>query len=170
MGKALDLINQTIKEHEQILTGIQSSEGIVNDVTAMVELDKPVEKFVARRLEDSKRHLEDFHKSLKKLDVALAKHFQKEETSVLKIFENDSQYLTSAFTLLLEEHSELRERITKAETIANELLTTSISREVWEGKAYGLRTHIRHTRKLIEAHATSEAELFKALLKDIQKK
>ena len=169
MEKAIDLINKTIKEHEQILTGIQFSEDIVNDVAAMLELDKPVEKFVTGRLEDTKTHLQDLHKSLEKLDVALAKHFDKEETAVLKVFERDSQYLTSAFSLLLEEHAELRARIAKSEQIAHELLNVSISREVWEGKAYGLRTHIRHTRKLIEAHASSEVELFKALRKDLQK-
>ena len=168
-NKALDLINQTIKEHEQIMNGFQSSEGMVNDVAAMVELDKPVEKFVAGRLEDTKKHLQDLHKSLETLDAGLAKHFDKEETAVLKVFEKGSQSLASAFSILLEEHDELRKRIAQSEQIADELLSASSSREVWEGKAYGLRTHIRHTRKLIEAHATSEEELFRALRKHLQK-
>jgi len=170
MDKALDLINQTIKEHEQIMIGIQASEGIANDVAAILELDKPIDKFVTGRLEDKKKHLKDLHKSLEKMTTSLNNHFNREEKAVLKVFKEGSQVLTSAFSLLLEEHQELEKRIVKSEQIAEELLSASLSREVWEGKAYGLRTHIRHTRKLIEAHASSEAELFSALYKEMQKK
>jgi iron-sulfur cluster repair protein YtfE (RIC family) len=168
MEKEIELINRTIKEHEQIITGIQTSEGIINDVAAMSELDRPVEKLISRRLEDTMKHLEDLHKSLGKLDVALHKHFEREETAVLKVFKRESQSLASAFSVLLEEHDELKKRISKSEKIATDLLGKRTSREVWEGKAYGLRAHIRHTRKLIEAHATSEAELFRALRKELQ--
>lgn len=169
MENTLELIDKTIKEHQQIITGIQASEGLANDVAAIVELDKPIETFVAGRLEDTKQHLNDLQKSLEKIDTALDHHFNAEEKAVLKAFEKSSQSLTSAFLLLLEEHKELRRRITKSEKIAAELSTGSISREVWEGKAYGLRTHIRHTRKLLEAHASSETELFQALRKELQK-
>ena len=40
MKETLTLIDQTIKEHEQIMLGIQTSEEIANDVAAMLELEK----------------------------------------------------------------------------------------------------------------------------------
>jgi iron-sulfur cluster repair protein YtfE (RIC family) len=169
MENTLELIDKTIEEHQQIMTGIQATEGLANDVAAILELDKPIETFVAGRLEDNKQHLNDLQKSLEKIDTALEHHFDGEEKAVLKAFEKGSQSLASAFSILLEEHDELRKRIKKSENIAAELSTGSISREVWEGRAYGLRTHIRHTRKLLEAHASSETELFQALRKELQK-
>jgi iron-sulfur cluster repair protein YtfE (RIC family) len=169
MENTLALIEQTIKEHEQIMTGIQASEGIANDVAAILELERPVEGFVVGRLDDRKKNLDNLHKSLEKIDKALGQHFGREEKTVLAAFERSSTSLTLAFSLLLEEHDDFRKRIVKSKEIASELLDASLSREVWEGKAYGLRAHIRHTRKHLEAHAASEAELFRALRKELQK-
>ncbi len=44
-----------------------------------------------------------------------------------------------------------------------ELAGEGLSREVWEGKEWGVRVYLRHTRKLLEAHTQSELELFHKL-------
>jgi len=169
MEKTLALIDQTIKEHEQIMTGIKASEGIANDMAAILELERPVEGFVVGRLDDRRQNLKNLQKSIEKVDKALGQHFEREEKAILAVFEKRSRSLALAFALLLEEHDDFRKRIRRAEEMAFELLDSNLSREVWEGKAYGLRAHIRHTRKHLEAHATSEAELFRALRKELQK-
>ncbi|MBM3148702.1 MAG: hypothetical protein FJ022_04885 [Chloroflexi bacterium] len=169
MEATLTLIEQTIKEHEQIMAGIQTSEGIANDVAAILELERPVEEFVVGRLDDRKQNLKNLHKSLEKVDKALNQHFEREEKAILAVFEKRSKSLALAFALLLEEHDDFRRRIRRSEEMASELLGSSLSREVWESKAYALRAHIRHTRKHLEAHATSETELFRALRKELEK-
>ena len=69
--------------------------------------------------------------------------------------------------VLLGEHQELKSRIARSKEGAAELAVEGLSRDVWEGKAYGMRAYIYHTRKLLEAHAQSEQELFQALRKEL---
>jgi uncharacterized protein YlaN (UPF0358 family) len=77
--------------------------------------------------------------------------------------------LASALHILLREHEEIRNRIAKLKKDAAELATGELSREVWEGKVWGIRSYIDHTRKLIEAHAKSEMELLQTLRSRLQR-
>ena len=162
--ETLSLIDQTLKEHEEIMLGVETSEGIANDLTAMSELDSPIESFVLGRPGDQRQSLNDLQESLKKVDEVLQEHFDREEKALLTAFEKrPDKMLASAFSALLHEHKELRDRIARSRENASELATGSLSRDVWEGKAHGLRAYMRHTRKLIEAHADSEWELLQRL-------
>ena len=164
MTETLSLIDQTLKEHEEIMLGVEASESIANDLTAMAELDRPLESFVPGRPGDQRRSLNDLQESLERVDKVLQGHFDREEKALLTAFEKrPDKMLASAFSALLHEHKELRDRIARSRENASELATGGLSRDVWEGKAYGLRAYMRHTRKLIEAHADSEWELLQRL-------
>jgi len=164
VNETLSLIDQILKEHEEIMLGVQTSEGIANDLTATLELDRPVESFVPGRPGDQKRSLNDLQQSLERVDKVLQGHFDREEKALLAAFEKrPHRMLASAFSVLLDEHQELRDRIARSRENAAELATGGLSGGLWEGKAYGLRAYIRHTRKLIEAHAGSEWELLRRL-------
>ena len=71
--------------------------------------------------------------------------------------------MASGLRVLLLEHQELKDRIAESRKEVAELIEAKLSREVQEGKAWGVRVYIGHTRKLIEAHAQSEQELFREL-------
>ena len=76
--------------------------------------------------------------------------------------------LSSGLRILLLEHEELRGRIAESRAEVAELASERLSREVQEGKAWGMRVYISHTHKLLEAHALSEQELFHKLRSELR--
>ena len=161
MEETVALINQLIEEHKQILQEFQTIEQVANDVSAIMQLDKAKEVFLPGRFNDQKQGLQNLKDSLERIDDGLQQHFDREEkqlSAVLK--QHKSETLASGLRLLLLEHKELQERIAESKKEVAELTEKSLSREVREGKAWGMRVFINHTRKLVEAHAQSEQELF----------
>jgi len=164
MNEVLDMINSIIEEHRQIVQSINGTEQIVNDFGAIVEVKKTTDVYEPASTEPEKRSLERFRESLKMVSEGLNAHFNREETSLLKAFEeHGGEVLASALHVLLNEHEEIRNRLTKLERDTAELAEEKSSVHVWHGKAYGIRTYFVHTRALVEAHAKSEQELFQAL-------
>lgn len=166
MDETISLIDAVIEEHKQLIEGIQASEHVVNDLTATLELDRAADGFEPASLDRSQASMQDLQRSLDKVDDGLQAHFSREETALLKTFEDHGgRALASALRALLVEHQGLKDRIDKSKQQVAELLSGGMSRSVWEPMAYGLRAHIRHTRRLLEAHAQSEHELLQELRK-----
>ena len=61
---------------------------------------------------------------------------------------------------LLLEHEDLRNRLVHAKEHVTELISGGLARHQWEASANDMRAHLSHTRKLLEAHAAIEHELF----------
>jgi len=162
------LIDAIIEEHKQIREGIETSENIANDLGAILELGRATGDFEPATLDRKRRGLEGLQQSLEKVDKGLQAHFDREERALLTAFEDyGGRTFASALRALLVEHPELKNRIAKSKQDAAELAVGELSREVWEGKAYGMRVYISHTRKLLEAHAQSEQELLQTLRKEL---
>ena len=164
MEDALALIDQLIQEHKQILQKLQATEQVANDMGAILQLDRAKEEFVPGGFSDQQQGLQSLHDSLETIDKGLQRHFDREEKRLLSVFEQyGGETLTSGLRILLLEHQELKDRIAESKKEVAELVATGLSREVREGKAWGVRVYISHTRKLIEAHAQSEQALFHKL-------
>ncbi len=169
MPETLDLLDQLIEEHRQIRQRVQTAEQVANDAAALLRLDKAKEDFMPGSFSDQQRGLQSLQDSLESLEKGLQAHFEREETGLLTIFEkHGSGILVSGLRVLLLEHQELKNRIAESRKEAAELAAGRLSREVQEGKAWGVRVYISHTRKLIEAHARSEQELFHKLRTALQ--
>ena len=160
MKEALALINQIIEEHKQIIQEGQTIERVVSDLEAGLKLGKAKEDFLPGVLNDQRRYLQNLQESLETISQGLQAHFEREEKGLLVAFErHGGQMLASALRILLLEHQELKNRIAKSMEDVAGLTVDGLSREVWEGKAWGMRTYISHTLKLLGAHAQSEHEL-----------
>jgi len=139
MSEALAIVEQIIKEHQKISIGLKASEKLSNDLVILVEFDDHIESFVQRRLDDQRQKLVDLRQSVEMINKMLNAHFSGEETRLLKAFEESgSKMLVNALTILLEEHREIRNRITKLKDSVEELSSEGTSMEVWEGKAYAV--------------------------------
>jgi len=170
MEKIVALIDELIEEHKQILQEFQTIEQVANDVSGIMQLDKAKEDFLPGRFTDQKQGLQNLQDSLETIDDGLQKHFDREEKQLLAVLKrHTSETLASGLRLLLLEHQELKDRIAESKKEVAELSMESLSREVREGKAWGVRVFISHTRKLIEAHAQSEQELFHKLRAELRK-
>ena len=170
MKEALVLIDQLIEEHKQILQKLQTAEQVANDVGAILHLDRAKEDFVPGRLSDPKQGLQSLQDSLEAIDSGLQIHFDNEEKKLLDILEQyGSGMLAASLRFLILEHQELKNRIAESKKEVAELAKEGSSREVQEGKAWGIRVYTSHTRKLIEAHAQSEQELFHRLRAELTK-
>ena len=170
MEEALALINQLIEEHKQILQEAQTTEQVANDVDTILQLDKAKEGFVPGRFSDQRQGLQTLQDSLEAIDSGLQAHFDREEKKLLAVFEQyGGETLASGLRFLILEHQELKDRIAESKREAAELAVEGLSREVREGKAWGIRVYISHTRKLIEAHAQSEQELFHKLRAELMR-
>jgi len=164
MKKALGLLDQLIEEHKQILQEAQTAEQVASDAVAIIELEKAKEDFVPRRFGDQKLGLKNLQESLKTIEKRLQAHFDREEKGLLTIFEqHGGGMLAAGLHVLLLEHQELKERVAESRKEVAELAAGGLSREVGEGRAWATRVYISHTRKLLEAHAQSEQELFHKL-------
>lgn len=169
MEEVLALIDAIIKEHRQIMEDIVTSENIADDLGAILELGRATDVFEPATLDRRRRSLQGLQQSLEKVDKELQAHFGREEKALLTAFENyGGRTFASALRALLVEHGELKDRIAKSKQDAAELAVEELSRGVWEGRAYGVRVHIGHTRKLLEAHAQSEQELLQTLRKELE--
>jgi hemerythrin-like domain-containing protein len=164
MEEVLALIEKIIEEHKLIIQRVQTLERVANDATALAGLDKAKEDFVPGRFGAPKPHLENLKASLDVVDEGIQAHFGREETGLLAAFDkHGGKMLASGLRTLLGEHEELRGRLVKLEKDVTELAVNSWSREVWEGRAWGMRVYLYHTRKLFEVHARSEQKLLRTL-------
>jgi len=160
MKEALALIDQIIEEHKQIIQEGQTIERVVSDLEAGLKLGKAKDDFLPGGLGDQRRYLQNLQELLETISQGLLAHFEREEKGLLAAFEkHGGQMLAAALRSLLLEHQELKKRIAKSLEDVDGLTVEGLSREVWEGRAWGIRTYISHTLKLLGAHAQSEHEL-----------
>jgi len=160
MKEALELIDRIIEEHKQITQEGRTIQQVSSDYEAGLKLGEAKEGFIPGGLDGQKRYLQNLQESLETISQELLAHFEREEKWLLAAFEkHGGQMLAAALRGLLQEHQELKKRITKSIDDVAGLASEGLSREVWEGQAWGIRTYISHTLKLLEAHAQSEHEL-----------
>jgi hemerythrin-like domain-containing protein len=170
MDEVLALIDKIIEEHRQILGRVQALEKVTNDAGALQVLDRAGEAFVPGRFGDQKQALQSWQESLEITDQGIQAHFNREETSLLTAFEkHGGEELASAWHVWLSEHNDLRTRLVKLKEDMAELAAGGSSRDVWEGKAWGVRSYLAHTRRLFEAHARSEQQLLRKLRNKVLK-
>jgi len=168
--EVLALIDKIIEEHKQITQEARTVEQVVSDLEAGLKLGRAKEDFLPGRLDDQRRYLQNLQESLETISQGLQIHFEREEKGLLAAFErHGGQMLASALRILLLEHQELKNRIAKSRKDVAELAVEGLSREVWEGRAWGMRTYINHTLKLLGAHAQSEHELLLTLRSALEK-
>lgn len=169
MEKALALLGKIIEEHKSIMRGVQGLEQAASDAEAIVAMEEAKETFMPGRFEQEKG-LKKLQASLEVIDRGLRAHFSREETGLMDVFEkHGNKELASAFRSLLLEHEDLRNRLAHARKHVAELMGGGLSRHLWEASAHDMRAHISHTRKLLEAHAEIEQELFHRLRTDLTK-
>ncbi len=170
MQEVIDLIGKITADHEKITRDIASTQKVCTDIDAISELGATSEHVVPRRLPDQSPGLKKLEASLMEVEKGLTTHFDLEEKSLLKAFEihGDMTIATALNTLLLE-HSDIRNRLAHAKSSLKELMTERLSREVWEGKLWGLKAYINQTGKIIEMHAENEHELMQTLREKVSK-
>lgn len=169
MEETLALIEKIVEEHKSIMQGVRSLEQAASDAEAIVGLEKAKETFMPGRLEQE-QGLKKLQASLEAIDQGLRAHFNREETGLMNVFEkHGNKELASALRSLLLEHEDLRNRLAHAKKHVAELMSGGLSRHLWEASAHDMRAHISHTRKLLEAHAEIEQELFHRLRTELTK-
>jgi hypothetical protein len=163
MEEILALIDNLIDEHRVIAKDAQSLEQLANDASILVDLEEARDTFVPGRL-DQKQSLQKLQELLEKIAQGLQAHFNREESGLLAAFEKhgDRKLVTTLNSLLLE-HEDLRNRLAHAKDHVAELVSGGLARHQWEASANDMRAHLSHTRKLLEAHAAIENELFVAM-------
>ncbi len=170
MEEALALIEKIIEEHKLIIERVRVLEQVTNDAGALLGLDIAREGFVPGRLVDQKRGLQNWQESLEIIDQGIQAHFNREETGLLTAFEkHGGKMLATALRALLFEHEELRDRLAKLKKDVGDLAVSSLSREVWQGNVWGVRSYLAHTRTLFEVHARSEQRLLRRLRSQLRK-
>ena len=169
MEETLALIEKIVEEHKSIMQGVRSLEQAASDAEAIVGLEKAKETFMPGRLEQE-QGLKKLQASLEAIDQGLRAHFNREETGLMNVFEkHGNKELATALRSLLLEHEDLRNRLAHAKKHVAELMSGGLSRHLWEASAHDMRAHISHTRKLLEAHAEIEQELFHRLRTELTK-
>ena len=169
MEKTLALIDKIIEEHKTIIQRVQTLEQIAGDAEAIVDLEKAKEAFMPGRFEQEPG-LKKLQESLETVAQGLQAHFNREEVGLLGAFEKyGNKELASALRSLLLAHEDLRNRLAHSKKQVAELVSGRLSRQVWEASAHDMRAHISHTRKLLEAHAEIEQELFHKLRAELVK-
>ncbi len=169
MEETLALIEKIVEEHKSIMQGVQTLEQAASDAEAIVGLEKAKETFMPGRLEQE-QGLKKLQASLEAIDQGLRAHFDREETGLMGVFEkHGNKELASALRSLLLEHEDLRNRLAHSKKHVAELVSGGLSRHLWEASAHDMRAHISHTRKLLEAHAEIEQELFHKLRTELTK-
>jgi hypothetical protein len=164
MKETLELLDRLIEEHRQIMQKTEAAEQIAGDVDAIISLDKLKDDFMPGKPGEQQSTMKDLQNSLAAIEDSLQKHFSHEETDLMAIFkQHGDELLISGLHVLILEHEEILGRIAESRKEVDALIGTGFSREVMEGKAWGVRVYIGHTRKLIEAHAQSEQQLFNRL-------
>ena len=167
MEEVLGLIDKIIEEHKTIIGRLKTLEQVANDAEAIVGFDKAKQVFVQGRF-GQKEGLQELQDLLDKIARGLRAHFKREETALLTAFERyGDKNMASSLRSLLLEHDDLRSRIAHSKKHVAQLTGGKLSRQVWEATAYDIRAHISHTKKLVEAHAEIEKELFLTLRKQL---
>ncbi len=165
MDEVLALIEKIIEEHKMILGMVEK---VVNDATALSEIEKAKDSFMPGRF-DPRKGLEKLEESIQAIDGGLQAHFEREETALLKAFEqHGGGELVSTLRALLADHEYLRKRMAHGKTQVADLMSGELSRFVWEAKAFDIRAHIAYTRRLLETHAQYEQELLLKLRKQLR--
>ena len=168
MEGILSLIDTIIEEHKHIAEDASALEQRANDLSSLLALDRATRDFEPASLDRSKRSLQGLRESLERIDRALRAHFDREESALLRAFEeHGGATFAAALRSLLFEHQELKSRIDKVNLDIAQLISGGLYGGVWEGMAYGLRAYINNTRRLLEAHAQSEQELLQRLRKEL---
>jgi iron-sulfur cluster repair protein YtfE (RIC family) len=170
MDETVAMIDKLIAEHKVIIKDAQSLERVANDASALVELEDAKDTFVPGRF-DQKQNLQKLQESIAAIDRGLQEHFNREETALLVAFEKhgDTKLVTALNSLLLE-HKDLINRLAHSKEHINELVNGGLGRHQWEASANDMRAHLSHTRKLLEAHAAIENELFVELRQHLKRK
>jgi len=163
MSETLDLVNKLIAEHKVISTSAGSLEQAANDATLIEDMKDARDTFVPGRFDQEKK-LQELDEMLEETAVFLDKHFDREETVLLKAVEKDGEAeVVTALNSLLLEHADLRNRMVHTKNHVNELMSGGLARHRWDASANDMRAHLSHTKKLLEAHAAAENELFHEL-------
>jgi len=168
MEDIIALIDELLKEHQQILQNIKTLEQATDDLGAALKLEEVKQTLMPGRLEQQQQDLPKLEEILAALELRLQGHFNREETGLLTAFErHGNRMLASALNTLLLEHQPLRQRLNNLKVEIAELESAGLSQEVWDGKVWGLRAYITHTRKLLEEHAHSEYSLLERAREEI---
>ena len=164
MTEATAITIQIIKEHTQITPQIQDAQNAINDLEAELQLKSAKEVVAPGRLDNQRQYLLKLKDTMDNIDSGLQTHFEREETALLKSFEeHGNRKVSTALQSLLHEHQEIRNRFAKSKADVSELINQDMSREVWEGKAWGMRIYVNHTLHMLKAHAQSEYDLFMSI-------
>jgi len=168
MDETLKLIDQLIAEHKVITQRAGSLEKAANDASLLSDLKEAKDTFVPGRFDQSKS-LQTLQEMLGEIDPWLDNHFNREETALLTAVEKhgDRKFVTALNSLLLE-HSDLRNRMSHSKEHVTELVGGGLARHRWDASANDMRAHLTHTRKLLEAHASMENDLFKELRRHLK--
>ena len=160
MEDILALVDESIEEHQKIFRCVVDSQAIADDVCASLWLEQAKEHVMPGRLEDQSQGLRKLQETVETLEKRHEEHFKQEEKALLTALKRQgNKALASALHALLTEHKEIRHRINKLKKDVAELLSERSSRHIGQGKVWGIRAYMRHTAKLLEAHAESEQEL-----------
>jgi len=170
MQDIVALIDKLVDEHKVIVKDVKALEQVANDAGALTELEEAKENFMPGRF-DQKQSLQKLQESLETIDKGLRKHFNREETGLLAAFEKhgDRKIVTALNSLLLE-HEDLRNRLAHSKDHVAELVSGGLASHRWQASANDMRAHLSHTRKLLEAHASIENELFVELRRHLKRK
>ena len=170
MEDTLQLIDQLIEEHKAIKEKTKSIEDTANDANLLSALSEARETFVPGRL-DHESNLQKLEEMLLEIDVWLEKHFNREETVLLKAVESHGDLvLVESLNALLFEHSDLRFRMDHSKKRVAELLRGDLQRHLWNAAANDVRAYLSHTRTLLETHAGMENKLFNTLRRKLKSK
>ena len=169
MENTVAVIDNLIAEHNMIIKDTQSMEQLANDASILTDLEEAKETFVPGRF-DQKHSLLKLQELLETIEKGLQQHFNREETVLLAAVENHGdRKLVTALNSLLLEHKDLRNRLTHSREHIAELVSGGLARHRWEASANDMRAHLSHTRKLLEAHAAIENELFVELRRHLKR-
>jgi iron-sulfur cluster repair protein YtfE (RIC family) len=169
MDETVAMVNKLIEEHKAIVKDAGSLEQVANDAALLEELREARDAFVPGRF-DQKKSLQKLQELLEMIDRGLKEHFNREETGLLAAFEkHGDRKLVSTLKSLLLEHEDLRNRLSHAKEHVAELVSGGLARHLWEASANDMRAHLSHTRKLLEAHANVENELFVELRRHLKR-
>ncbi len=162
------LIEQLLKEHQQFLKSISTVEQITNDLGVAFQLEEVKTSMMPGRLGQKRQDLPELGEMVAVLKSKLEGHFCREEVGLVNALkQHGNLMLISALNTLLLEHPPLRDRLYNLQREIIELEVEGLSREVWEGKVWGLRAYIMHTRRVLEEHSHSEYSLLKRAKKEI---
>jgi iron-sulfur cluster repair protein YtfE (RIC family) len=170
LKKPIDLIDQIISEHKQIIDLSIASKSMANDIAVISQLDESIKSIAPKGSNARGESLRNLLTSLEKINQMLEGHFSQEEGLLLNAFQKQRQStIASTFSFLVDEHQELKKHIARSRQLAAELAAKGLSREVWKRKAKVMQIYLHHTLKLLEAHAETETQLLQELRQELKR-